>query len=91
MNVIQTALFKLAQKEEISVKEFIVLNALSKKAQNFLELAEGTGLEMIELKEALNKFTKKHLVQEKNGLYLMKSLQALDLMIKETETQKELA
>lgn len=91
MNLIQTALFKLALKEKITETELRVLNALSKKELNFLQLSEKTGLELKELKEILKEFEKKKIVQERGGKYFFDALDTIYGMVEETQTIAEMA
>ncbi|MEK6941487.1 MAG: hypothetical protein AABW85_01360 [archaeon] len=91
MDVISATLFKLALKGEISETELKVLNGLHEREQDFLELSESTGLELMELKETLKEFEKKNLIKQEGGKYFFNALEALNQMVSETETVKELA
>lgn len=91
MDVISATLFRLALKGKISEAELKVLNGLHEGEQDFLELSESTGLELMELKETLKEFEKKNFIKQVGGKYFFNALEALSQMISETETVKELA
>lgn len=91
MDLIQLALFTLAKKEEITATQFRILSALRKKSQDFIELSDSTGAEMMELKEILSEFEKKKLVKQRNGKYSIDALKVLDSLITKNETVRQLA
>ena len=91
MDVISTTLFKLALRGEISEAELKVLNGLHEREQDFLELSESTGLELMELKETLKEFEKKGFIKQDGGKYFFSALDALSQMVSEAEAVKELA
>ncbi|MBI2598096.1 MAG: hypothetical protein HYW50_02780 [Candidatus Diapherotrites archaeon] len=91
MDIIQASLFKLAIECKISEKELKVLNCLRKKELDFLEISKETGLELPELREILSVFEKKKVISQKGGKYFFSELEALNQLIAETQTIKELA
>ena len=91
MDIVSAALFKLALNGKISETELKVLNGLHGKEQDFLELSESTGLELMELKETLKEFEKKNFIKQHGGKYFFAAPQAICQMIEELETVKELA
>ena len=70
VKVIETALYKLAETNKISLSEAKILNALYKlKAGSFSRIHYETGLEVSELYESINSLCEQKIISKNSELY----------------------
>jgi|SRR3989338_2021354 len=90
MNVLELAVYRLHERNKITREEAMVLSSLLENGKmNLLELSLERGLELHELKDAINFLLGKNAIQFSNGnYYIADALEALNRLIGEDNEMK---
>jgi len=90
MNIAELAVYKLLERNKITNEEAMVLaSLLENKEMNLLELSIERGLELGQLKDAVNFLVKKEIIQFSNGnYYIADALESINRLIGEEKEIK---
>jgi len=90
MNLMETALYKLASEGKISLEQAKILNAIRKKrAVHSSRMAEETGEDLVSLTPELFDLEERKIIEQKNGIYYCEDFEMkISELIRKEETEK---